>query len=397
VQTNNARDLICISLAFFFAFLGAGACQPFVIGFLTAEKGLTLAQASLVLAMVYFTFAVFRFFIGVIIDAVGLHLAKILGVAAYAVFPFILCQAGSFPVFLAASVIWGIGAPMLWTSSLVQILNTSAPTRYATHTGVLRGTVMLAVFAGAYLLAFVYACRGYEALFGLAAALCLGGIVAMVCSPNRRFKRRKPHLRMFFQVMRSHEAKTVTVFLVCSGLAYGIVLNGFKSHIETHCGKDWLKIILPVFFLAGILSNFLGGWVCDRVGRWKTFGWGFAIGATGMFLAWGSTSAPVLMVAMLLIGIEFAIVPLSAFAWIGDNTPPPDRGSVIGYIFSFRDLGVALAIQLRSTITEVATAALVFAIASAVCAGAALVAGRAAPRRKRQSLRQGSCPTKGSD
>jgi len=379
VQTRNTRDLTTICTAFFFAFLGAGACQPFVVSCLTEQKGLLLGRASLVLATVYFTFGVFRFFIGFIVDRVGLHLSKILGVAAYALFPLVIWQGGSLPVFLLGSVVWGIGAPMMWTGAMVQILNTAPPTRYGTQTGILRGTVTLAASLGAYLLAFVYDLRGYDALFAVAAALGVIGILAMMISPNRRFQPAKPDLQTFFRLIRSRQAQAVMMFLVCSGLAYGVLLNGFKSHIETRCGSDWLRTILPVFFVAGILANFLGGWICDRIGRWPTFAGGFALGTVGMMLAWRFSHPVVLMLAMLLIGVEFAIVPLSAFAWIGDRTPPAERASVMGYVFCFRDVGIALAIQLRSLISDVATASLVFAVISAFCAlvGAVVAVGLA--------------------
>jgi len=380
VRPSNTRDLTTISLAFFLAFLGPGACQPFVVSYLNEIKGLSLAEASCVLSVVYFTFTVFRFLVGFLIDAVGLHRAKILGIATYAVFPFVIWRAESLPLFLAGSVLWGIGAPMLWTSSLVQILNVTPATRYATAAGIVRGTVMFAVFLGAFFLPLLYARYGYAALFGAATALGVAAIVAMTASPSRPVEREKPDLRKFLTVMANHDAKVVAGFLICSGLAYGILLNGFKSHIEIHCGKDWLKIILPVFCLTGILANFLGGRVCDRIGRWPTFAWGFAAGAVGLGVAWTSNHHAAIIVALMMIGVQFALVPLSAFAWIGDRTTPADRASVMGYVFCFRDLGVALAIQLGGLIATPAPTFLVFAVVWILCAAVAVTVSRWAGR-----------------
>ena len=376
VARNNRREMLTICAAFFLAFLGAGACQPYVVSYLHEEKGLPFGQASLVLSMVYFTFVVFRFLIGFLIDVVGLHAAKIIGIATYALFPLVILAGNSLPVWLAGSVLWGIGAPMLWTSALVQVMNTSGPGRHATSAGIVRGTVMAAVLLGSYALAFVYARRDYLALFALAAVLGLAAIAAMACSPKCEVAREKPSLRKFFEVMASHEAKAVTVFLVCSGLAYGLLLNGIKTHIEAAHGKYWLELIIPCFSLAGIVTSFLGGRICERVGRWPTFTWGFVIGGSGMLLAWALPGPRILMVAMACIGVQFAIVPLSAFAWVGDHTAPSDRAAVMGYVFCFRDLGVAVAIQARGAVGDPATAFLVFAVISLVCAGAAFWVGR---------------------
>jgi len=375
--SGNRRELAIISAAFFFAFLGAGASQPFVVSYLMDGKGLPLGHASLVLSMVYFAFVVFRFFIGFILDRVGLQWGKILGVATYALFPMVLVATGSFPLLLAGSVMWGLGAPMLWTSSLVQVMNASGSTRYATSAGIVRGTVMAAVLLGGIVLSYIYERWGYEALFLSAGASGLVGIGVMAASPRRTVVREKPNLDTFLRVMRSRETQAVVAFLLCSGLAYGLVLNGFKSHIERECGAAWLKGILPCFSVAAILSSFLGGRICDRVGRWPVFAWGFAIGAVGMLLAGVSGHPVALMVAMLLIGVQFAIVPLAGFAWIGDKTTPSDRASVMGYVFCFRDLGVAVAIQLRGLSRDPATAFLVFGGISAVCGVCAFAVGRA--------------------
>ena len=388
VKHNNARDLTTISFAFLFAFLGAGAAQPFVIDFLHDGKGLPMNQASLVLATVYFTFVVFRFFIGFLIDLLGLHLAKIIGIATYAVFPFLIYRTDSFPALLAAGVLWGIGAPLLWTSAMVQVMNTSSPTRFAGSTGIVRGGAMIGHLFGLYLLSLVYRTRGYESVFLLAAALGVAAVLAMVLSPNRPVERKKPQLRTFFRIMRSHQTKAVAAMLLCSGLGYGVVLNGLKAHIEATCGPEWLEDIMPFFFVAAIVACFLGGRICDLTGRWPTFGWAFALGAAGMWIGGACTHPVLLMGAMVLVGIQNAVVPLAALGWIGDVTSPEDRPSVMGYILCFRELGVAIAILIGGVLRAAEGAAAAptvlraFAVASLLCAATAfLVAFLTWPRR----------------
>ncbi|HOZ47572.1 MAG TPA: MFS transporter [Candidatus Hydrogenedentes bacterium] len=376
LEGQRNRDVVVISLGFFLAFVGAGAAQPFVVGYLVEAKGLGEGQASLVLSGVYFSFVVFRFFIGFIIDVIGLHRAKIYGAAAYALFPLIVLKAEAYPVLLLASVLWGLGAPMLWTGSLVQVMNVAGPGRHATSAGIVRGTVTLALFVGAYMLSAIYERYGYESLFVFAALSALTAVIAMLASPRREYPREKPELRTFLRLMGRRESRAVMAFLVAAGLAYGLLLNGFKTHIELSCGVSWLKVILPFFSLAAVTSGFLGGRISDRIGRWRTFMWGFALGGAGMILACGTIHPVGLAVALFLIGVEFAMVPLAAFGWIGDRTTPSDRASVMGYVFCFRDLGIAVAVQLRGAIHGPTTAFWLFGAASAVCAVAAFQIGR---------------------
>jgi hypothetical protein len=74
-------------------------------------------------------------------------------------------------------------------------------------------------------------------------------------------------------------------------------------------------------------------------------------------------------------GALFGLVPLSAFGWIGDHTTPEDRAAVMGYVFCFRDAGIAGAIQVRGLIATFDTALLAFAAVSLVCAAVAGWAG----------------------
>ena len=301
---KNTRDIVTIGMALSFVFLGAGAAQPFVVDYLHEIKGFSTAQASFVLSLVYFVFVVFWLLIGAIVDLIGMQRVKILGIATYALFPFIVYAADSYPVLLMGSVMWGIGAAMMWTSSMVQIMNSAPPGRIASSTGIVKCAEMTAAFLGAYLLSWRYARSGYEQVFLLAAAFGVGGILSMAASPKRHVEPGRPSLAKFTTLMRKPGTKTVCLLLFSSGFAYGIILNGAKSHIETQCGIQWLKWVLPVFPMTGIFASLFGGFLCDRIGRWTTFVWAFGIGAAGMFLAASTAQPLVLMLAMLAIGVQ---------------------------------------------------------------------------------------------
>jgi MFS family permease len=383
VQTpKNTRDIVTIGMALSFVFLGAGAAQPFVVDYLHDVKGFTTTQASFVLSLVYFVFVVFWLLIGAIIDLIGMQRVKILGIATYALFPFIVYAADSYPVLLMGSVMWGIGAAMMWTSSMVQIMNSAPPGRTASSTGIVKCAEMTAAFVGLYLLSWCYDRFGYEKLFLLAAALGVGGILSMLASPKRQVGPGRPSLSKFMGLMRKPGTKTVCLLLFSSGFAYGIILNGAKPYIELQCGKEWLKWVLPVFPMTGIFASLFGGFLCDRIGRWATFVWAFGLGALGMFLA-ANTSLPfVLMLAMLAIGVQNTLAPLSALGWIADNTKPHERPQVMGFVMCFRDLGVALTIQLGGAFADTKTALILFGTLSAICSAAAF---RSLRRRAREA------------
>lgn len=373
---DGRRDLYTISAAFFFAFVGAGACQPFVVDFLVEVKQTPPARAAFVLALVYITFAVFRFFIGRLLDLTGIHAAKILGIATYALFPLLIFRFDAYPAFLLVSTMWGLGAPLLWNSSLVQIIDTSPPTRYGTAVGILRGSVMLATFVGSWLLAALYGWRGYGALFTASGALGLLGVGLMALSPNRGARRERPAAGGFLRLIRSHEAKLVCAMQLFSGVGYGVVLNGFKSHVEHLCGAGWLQVILPLHAVAGIAASLLGGRLCDLFGRWPAFTAGFALGTVGLLMGAWAAGPVALMAAMLLIGVQFAVIPLAGMAWIGDVTTPADRPAVSGYVLCFRDIGVAGAILAGGLFARTESVFLLFGAASGLCAAVSFVWSR---------------------
>lgn len=368
-------DLLPISGGFLFAFLGAGACQPFVTDYVV-DQGYPREYASVILAAVYLTFLAVRLNIGRIIGATGLHFAKVAGVATYALFPLLVFALPGYPLKLAAAVLWGIGAPLLWTGGLVQVMNTSAPTHYSTATGIVRATTTGATFVGYYVLSFIYARHGYGALFYSAAAFGLLGIVSMALSPRRTFEVTPPSWATFARLIARPDVKAVCIVLLCSALGYGIVLNGLKGHIEGLYGKLWLERLMPFFALAAILGNIFGGRLCDRIGRWRSIAGGFAAGALGLGLAWTGGHQAVLAAALVLMGLQFAVVPVAAIGWVGDNTRPADRSEIMGYVFCFRDLGVALAILAAGVFPSARVSFAAFAIAYAGCTILAIWAHR---------------------
>lgn len=374
------RDLPTISAAFFLTFLGTGAAQPFIVGYVQEAKGVSLAESSLVLATVYFSFAVFRFFVGAVVNVTGLHAAKLFGVATYALYPLVILRAEGLPALLAASVLWGLGAPLLWTASLTQVMNRAPASRYGTAAGIVRGCSMTALFLGHYLLSYLYARWGYGPVLGFAACGALAGAAAMALSPRRQIERPRPSLATFARVMRRPETLLLAGLLLFSGLGYGVVLNGFTEHIETLHGADWLAWLLPLFSLTGIACNFGGGRVSDRVGRWPTIAAAYGLGGVGLLGAWAAPHPAATAVAMMCMGVLFGMVPLSAFGWIGDHTTPDDRAAVMGYVFCFRDAGIAAAILARGLVGAFTTVLLAFATISLACA---LAAGFTASRTRR--------------
>jgi ENTS family enterobactin (siderophore) exporter len=287
--------------------------------------------------------------------------------------PLLLFLSAPYPALLMGSIVWGLGAPMLWTSSLVHVMNASAPTRFGAATGFVRGTATLAQLMGMYILGELYEWRGMEALFLFAIAGSGVAAAAMMVSPRGGFTAARPRWQSFVAVMRRPDTITMCALLLFSGLAYGIVLNRFKAHVESIHGPGGLSLVLPFFFIAAIASNYGGGALSDRWGRWTTIAGGYAVGAAGMLAAGIWTHTALMALALLCIGVLFAVVPLSGFAWVGDQTPPEDRASVMGYIFCFRDLGVAVGIMSASLFASSLTLFRAFGVFFLLCALAGFI------------------------
>jgi MFS family permease len=388
---RKSWGLFRLSAAFFFIFVGTGALQPFLKVY-WQDVWPASARAAWILATVYLSFGVFRFFSAYTVERMGLEASIFLGAAGYVGFAAAVAWIESFPALLAVAAAWGFAASLFWSGSASYVLDASSPGRYgrasqrmylAARAGVILGVLIHSVL-------MVHSTRLALPIFAGAAALV--GALAVVRLPRPTTHVAPERSDGFWQVARrllAGEGALVGLFLMAGAAVYGFFLSQFVAFSKKGLGDSWwvMWVNFP-FFLSAWAANLWTGSLSDRIGRKWLFLAGFAVGAVGLATLAGAGlilpaatggakagAAALIVVGSILMGLQFAIVPTVAMAWVGDHTSHGDRTRAYGMTFTARDMGVGgsilAAAYLAGAFSLVWTAA-AFAAASAVCAGLSL-------------------------
>jgi len=347
-----AKPLYILSATFFFIFMGAGAQQAYLVPYLQKVAGWTRLQASLIVASVYFSMVLFR--------PANLYLFRswsdrrftMVGSLTYLWFTvsmFLTAYVKSYPLALASAWLWGAGAAMMWTGTAMQTLALAdqAGGRHGTGMGILYSSTHAGWLAGAILLGKVYqaSAGGREPLlYVVATGITLIGIALAFSLPDTPGTPREvPSFRNMLGIMLRRNEAIACVLQFMSALGYGLILGLFTSYVGEVHGREWMWISVALYPATRMIISAVSGRLTDRLGYAPVLAAGFAVGAVGLLLTvtWQSPySAAVTAISLGLLG---STVPVVAGAMVGKSSELKQRPLAHAIVFSWRDLGVAVA------------------------------------------------------
>lgn len=383
------RDVMVLSAAFFFIFMGAGAQQQYLVPYL--DKYLGFSNPTIVLAAVYLTFLVFRILSAYIVPHMGDYWSIVLGAATYVLFVVSVLFFREHWLILGAALMWGIGAALFWVSSTVRVLDvTDKKGRYGKPSGMLYASTHAGFLTGVLLLGFVLDRWNYEGLFRAALGVTLIGWVIILFISRTGLARESPQFREFIEVWRTRKGKIVGVYNTLSSLGFGIMLGVFAQYTFAEFGPVVLKV--AVFFsISRMLASSYGGILTDRIGTHRVLLFGFVISAIGLVVPVLSVSIVGLGIAAFSLGILGGVVPVAAMSIVGDSTLAARRYVAMAALFIWRDFGVAVGLLGGDFIRNILggssaeegfhSAFVAFAVIFAVCAALSPVLGRAAEEK----------------
>lgn len=367
-------ELILLSTAFFFLFMGGGAQQQFVAPYLEQFTTWSPVQRTCVLAMVYFSFALWRLNSAYFTQLLGERLTIMLGSLTYALFPCILAFTRSFEVLLLMAFVWGWGAALNWNTTSIRILNVTMHHRYGAAAGVLYGATHLGFTIGVLLLgAVLHYTNSHRAMFLTASAIALIGCTLPAGLPSTSLKYDTPSFRRLTAVLLTRHGITIAFFLFMGALGFGILLSSFAELAARGATAQWFAAITALFPFARFCISITGGIASDKLGRGLVLAFAFALAAGALLLvALFPHSSMALGGAALAMGIQAGIAPAVVMALVGDITNPHERHMTYGALFIWRDLGVVTAMigsqALRQLMRSFQVSFVTFACIFALCA-----------------------------
>jgi len=346
------RVIITLAAANFFLFFGAGAQQQYLVTYLedlTDWGGLATVTIP---AGVYFSMMVFRVANVWLLRGWSDRTQTIVGSLMYTLFCLAMAalfSLKSYPLALAAALVWGWGGAAFWAGSSLQILAATDAGRrkYGTGIGVLYTTTHLGFWLGVIglgkLETFLPDGQAY-ALYLVAAAVTLMGNVVLLTTPRlAHVQPDPPTLRALLELMGKAKALIASFLQLASGLTFGLMIGVFGSLIREEYGAEYVWIVAHWYPAARLAWSLASGALTDRLGGSAVLTGSFLLTTVSLIACVTWTGPATLAVAAAAFGLLSASVPVVASAIVGDSADRQRRPLVYGAVFTSRDGGFVVA------------------------------------------------------
>jgi len=381
-------QVLLLSAAFFFIFLGAGAQQAFLLPYLGGFTSWTDLQRALVIATVYFSMTIFRLGNVYLLRGWPQWLCTLAGSLMYALFTaamVLIYFVRSYPLALLAAFVWGWGGAAMWMGTTMQILAlTDRARRHGTGMGVLYATTHAGWLLGVVVLGVIFeAVQSSRPYLLYAAALgftLIGNGVLLFMPRLREPLPEMPTWSSLVAIMSHAKARIAAFLLFAASLAFGLMLGVFTDFVKAEHGAQWLWITTLFYPLARLVLSFTSGVLSERVSHGTVLALGFFGGAAGMVAPMLTNHPAGLAFTALMLGLLNGSIPVVSTAMIGDSADRARRPLAYGAMFTWRDLGVVVAVVvgklLGITTDNIALVFEVFAAAFFGCGAISLILNR---------------------
>ena len=338
---------------FLFLFMGAGAQQAYLLGYLNRVASWPAVRGSVVVATIYFSMLVFRLLHVYLFPDWTDRRLTVTGSLTYLLFTLVMLVTAfvpSLPLVLAGACVWGMGGAMMWAGTTMQTLTAAdeAGGRHGTGMGLLYCATHAGWMIGAIVLGNLYRWLPEDRLYYLYVAAAgitlIGNLLAFRLPPTGRVVRELVGLGGLLSAMVRGRTLIAGVLQLVSALAFGLFLGALQRYVEQEHGLGkWVWLSAAMYPATRMVLSLVGGILVDRIGHVPILCGGFLAGAGGLALAIAWHSPVAALVTSLTLALLGGMVPVVASAMIGAGTDAGRRPLVYGIVFSWRDLGVVIA------------------------------------------------------
>ena len=339
-----------LAAAILFVFMGAGAQQAFLVPYLERVNGWSALRGSYLIGVTYLAMMVGRVIHMYLFRGWSDRSLTIVGSLSYLAFTlamFGVAHVGSYSLALAAALVWGMGAAMMWAGTAMQMLaiTDEAGGRYGTSMGILYASANGGWFVGVLVLGVLYerlSDPDLSMLYAVAATLTLIGILLALRLPATTSAAPPPERGHVVAMAIKGQSLIPGLLLLAASLSFGLILGAFGTYVQEAHGARWVWVSVSLYPAMRTVLSFAAGYVMDRAGHKPVLVGSFLAGAAGLVLTvlWPHPLGVVIAATML--GLVSSTVPVVSGAMVG-SVDIRQRPLAYGIIFTWRELGVVIA------------------------------------------------------
>ncbi|MDO8482075.1 MAG: MFS transporter [bacterium] len=340
ITQYQARNVVSISLAFFFIFFGFGTAQQYLVILFNNQGRGHLALVSLFL--LYGVFLVTGIFISRLVPLLGgLKRSLILGAVTYVLFVASVAYDNT-PILLIVSVVMGIGSASLWVCS-EQIIADSSDKRNVGRNlafqmiGLYSGNIA-GIYAGGYMVNIFTHQNMYAFLVG---TICIGVLILfwtrtikeeLNLHPFRPEHISNPRMILLFPLVFA------TYFLLAQAFA------GINLLTVSLLGIGSIPLVVTIFKLSNIIGSFGSGALAGRFSKSILLISLTFVTLGGVLLFMNAYTLVPFLAATAIVGLTTASTYPVTLAWLKETLPSEEYMYSLGTFHVYSNLGVLAAL-----------------------------------------------------
>ncbi|MBI4142706.1 MFS transporter [Candidatus Uhrbacteria bacterium] len=349
---HNRKNVQLLGIAFLLIFFGFDGFQQYVT---TYFQYLGIPRVGfLSLVLVYLAFMVGSLPAASVITRLGAKRSMVIAVTAYALYGFSLLTASPLAI-LAASVVLGVAASVLWTAQSAYLIRASDPSTYGADAG--RFATMFAVGAasGVLLLGILLPRIGFRAGLAAFAAVPLLALVLLTRLDDLRGNVRRRNWNAAFRLLRSAAALRIAMVWFPFNFIQGFVLGIIPLKIGAVFGTiPAIGVLIALFYLAPVLTAYAIGAYSDLIGRNGMVTTTFGLSIAGLALLAIANTPTLLILAIAILAVNFGLGRTITFALVGDISNEATLDPISALTWFVQSIALASAFVLPLIIRDAA-------------------------------------------
>ncbi len=361
----TSRNFVCICVATFFYFGSFYLLLP-ILPLYVEGLGGTPGQIGLVIGAFSFAAVVVRPHLGRLADRRGRKRFMLLGVGCFALlFPVYGLLKAIVPLYILR-IAHGFAHASFLAASAAYIADLAPPARRGEVIGIYgtASVVAMAIFP-ALGIDIIHYTQSFTVLFACAAAAAAAAFLAVAAAGEISSPDGGKRPVSLLAVSRRRTVLVPSLALFAGAAAYGTVITFLPVYAPQRGLADF-GIFFTVYAAGTLASRIFAGKLSDRWGRRRVILPFMALLAASVFLLPILDSLALLVLIGLGFGFGFGAFMPTLNALVVDKTPPPERGSALGFFTSFMDVGIAAGSVLLGLVGEAAGFSTMFSVAGVV-------------------------------
>lgn len=354
MTTKVNKQILWLSLGFFFIFLGYNAVQQYITSFFSESDIAEVGFQSLII--IYLFFFISGPLSAVCVSKHGAKRCMLIGSIIYSIFIFILPFSNRILIWLV-SIFLGFAASLLWTGQNSYLVRVSNEKEYGANSGLFNTLLTLGSAVGVLSLGLLISRLSFKISFLGYSFLPLVGLLFLNKLEDFRAKTAKNQLTLIKKSIKSIFALRLATFYFAFSFIFGLVIGILPIDIKNTLSLSYVGLLAFAFWIMPILFSYISGRISDITGRKRMILTSYGVGAFGLLILYfaQSQSALLLTLGVILLAIAYAIFRPMSFAFVGDVATEENLVSLTAFFWMAQNVGVLSALLISSQILPAAS------------------------------------------